>query len=140
MTAVHLSRRPTAEVEPHTVYTVASGDLRPSANVDVLADAAAAGGRPHAPPSPSSAGRCGAATPSTPATGHGFIGSQRAGIEVFKDIPPDAPLIVAEAVWQYSHHVLAGPAHPPRPDPHRRQLAPATWPGPGRPAQPQRAA
>jgi hypothetical protein len=30
------------------------------------------------------------------------------GLEVFKDIPLDAPLIVAEAVWQYSHHVLAG--------------------------------
>ncbi len=30
------------------------------------------------------------------------------GIEVFRDIPTDAPLIVAEAVWQYSHHVLAG--------------------------------
>src|SRR5262245_20106178 len=39
---------------------------------------------------------------------HGFIDSQRKGIEVFRDIPPDAPLIVAEAVWQYSHHVLAG--------------------------------
>ena len=30
------------------------------------------------------------------------------GLEVFKNIPADAPLIVAEAVWQYSHHVLAG--------------------------------
>lgn len=40
--------------------------------------------------------------------GHGFIASQREGIEVFKNIPADAPLIVAEAVWQYSHHVLAG--------------------------------
>lgn len=39
---------------------------------------------------------------------HGFISSQKMGIEVFKNIPPDAPLIVAEAVWQYSHHVLAG--------------------------------
>ena len=39
---------------------------------------------------------------------HGFIGSQREGIEVFKNIDPSAPLIVAEAVWQYSHHVLAG--------------------------------
>ena len=29
-------------------------------------------------------------------------------MEVFRSIPPDAPLIVAEAVWQYSHHVLAG--------------------------------
>jgi L-fucose isomerase-like protein len=39
---------------------------------------------------------------------HGFIDSQKYGMEVFKDIPPDAPLIVAEAVWQYSHHVLPG--------------------------------
>lgn len=39
---------------------------------------------------------------------HGFIDSQRMGIEVFKSIPPDAPLIVAESVWQYTHHVLAG--------------------------------
>jgi hypothetical protein len=40
--------------------------------------------------------------------GHGFIGSQREGMEVFRKINPDAPLIVAEAVWQYSHHVLHG--------------------------------
>src|SRR5207244_1148056 len=39
---------------------------------------------------------------------HGFIASQREGIEVFHSIHPEAPLIVAEAVWQYSHHVLAG--------------------------------
>lgn len=39
---------------------------------------------------------------------HGFIASQRQGIEVFRNIDPDSPLIVAEAVWQYSHHVLAG--------------------------------
>ncbi len=39
---------------------------------------------------------------------HGFIDSQRMGIEVFKSIPANAPLIVAESVWQYSHHVLAG--------------------------------
>ena len=39
---------------------------------------------------------------------HGFIWSQRMGMDVFKGIDPDAPLIVAEAVWQYSHHVLAG--------------------------------
>jgi hypothetical protein len=39
---------------------------------------------------------------------HGFIASQREGIEVFKRLDPTAPLIVAEAVWQYSHHVLAG--------------------------------
>ena len=39
---------------------------------------------------------------------HGFIGSQKEGMEVFTSIHPDAPLIVAEAVWQYSHHVLHG--------------------------------
>ena len=42
------------------------------------------------------------------ATGHGFIASQRMGMDVFKEIPRDAAVIVAEAVWQYSHHVLAG--------------------------------
>jgi hypothetical protein len=39
---------------------------------------------------------------------HGFIGSQKEGMEVFRKIPADAPLIVAEAVWQYSHHLLHG--------------------------------
>jgi hypothetical protein len=39
---------------------------------------------------------------------HGFIDSQRLGIEIFRTLDPDAPLVVAEAVWQYSHHVLAG--------------------------------
>ncbi len=39
---------------------------------------------------------------------HGFIDSQRMGIEVFKSIDPNAPLIIAESVWQYTHHVLAG--------------------------------
>lgn len=40
--------------------------------------------------------------------GHGFIASQREGMDIFAGIDPDAPLIVAEAVWQYSHHLLAG--------------------------------
>ncbi|MFA9494507.1 MAG: fucose isomerase [Candidatus Bathyarchaeota archaeon] len=40
--------------------------------------------------------------------GHGFIWNQRMGMEVFRNIPKDAKIIVAEAVWQYSHHVLAG--------------------------------
>jgi len=39
---------------------------------------------------------------------HGFISSQRMGMNVFHKIHPDAPILVAEAVWQYSHHVLAG--------------------------------
>ena len=57
-----------------------------------------------------------------PETGHGFISSQRMGLEVFKGIPSDAPLIVAEAVWQYSHHVLAGLRTHRGPDPHGREL------------------
>jgi hypothetical protein len=43
-----------------------------------------------------------------PVEGHGFISSQRMGMDIFQTIHPDARLIVAEAVWQYSHHVLAG--------------------------------
>jgi hypothetical protein len=39
---------------------------------------------------------------------HGFIDSQKYGIEVFRGIPVDAPLIIAEAVWQYSNHLLPG--------------------------------
>jgi L-fucose isomerase-like protein len=39
---------------------------------------------------------------------HGFITSQKQGMEVFRDIDPDVPLVVAIAAWQYSHHVLAG--------------------------------
>lgn len=89
------------------VLLVASGDLRPSANQNcwaaqqemeqqLTAAVAAAGhelARAHA---------------YKPAERHGFIASQREGIEIFKQIDPEAPLIVAEAVWQYSHHVLAG--------------------------------
>ncbi len=39
---------------------------------------------------------------------HGFISSQKEGMQIFADIDPDAPLIVAESVWQYSHHILHG--------------------------------
>src|SRR6478735_2719677 len=101
------SAAPTPPVEPGVVWTVASGDLRPAANVtcwptqaqleaDVAAAVAALGWRVQR------------GHEFDEAAGHGFIDSQRAGIEVFKQIPPDAPLIVIEAVWQYSHHVLAG--------------------------------
>src|SRR5436190_12643109 len=40
--------------------------------------------------------------------GHGFIQSQKEGIEVFRSMDAKAPLIVAESVWQYSHHLLHG--------------------------------
>src|SRR5690606_10928271 len=39
---------------------------------------------------------------------HGFIDSQKMGMEVFRNLDPEKPLIVAESVWQYTHHVLAG--------------------------------
>jgi hypothetical protein len=46
--------------------------------------------------------------PFKPDEQHGFIGSQKEGMQVFATIDRRAPLIVAEAVWQYSHHVLHG--------------------------------
>lgn len=92
---------------PKTAYLIASGDLREAANT---------GGWPVQVEL--EAGVTGVfadlgwtvirANDVDPETGHGFISSQRMGLEVFKNIPVDAPLIVAEAVWQYSHHVLAG--------------------------------
>jgi hypothetical protein len=55
---------------------------------------------------------------------HGFIYSQRMGMDVFLKIPPDAPIIVAEAVWQYSHNVFSGLQH------HRGPiLTVANWSG-----------
>ena len=89
------------------IQLIASGDLRLSANQtcwpaqhameSALAAAVAAEGRELV-----------RAHPYKEDEKHGFIASQREGIEVFRNIDPDAPLIVAEAVWQYSHHVLAG--------------------------------
>jgi hypothetical protein len=39
---------------------------------------------------------------------HGFIYNQRMGMDIFASIHPDAPIVIAEAVWQYSHNLLAG--------------------------------
>ena len=39
---------------------------------------------------------------------HGFIASQKDGLDVFAELDRTAPIIIAEAVWQYSHHVLPG--------------------------------
>lgn len=99
---------PTAPTVPEkTAYLIASGDLRESANVAgwatqvelerIVADAFAANGW-----------KIVRANEVDPVTGHGFISSQRMGLDTFATIPPQAPLVVAEAVWQYSHHVLAG--------------------------------
>jgi len=46
------------------------------------------------------------AHPYKPAQSTGSSGSQKEGMEVFASIDPQTPLIVAEAVWQYSHHIL----------------------------------
>ena len=100
-----LTERPKAAEK--TIYTVASGDLRLTANVKTWAmqqqveQAFAAAVeelgwslvRAHGV---------------DPEKGHGFIDSQRRGMDVFATIPSGAPLVVVEAVWQYSHHVLAG--------------------------------
>lgn len=48
------------------------------------------------------------AHPYKPDLGHGFIASQKEGMAVFATINPKQPIIVAEAVWQYSHHILHG--------------------------------
>src|SRR6185437_13149039 len=48
------------------------------------------------------------AFPVDAAKGHGFISSQRMGMDVFAEIDPDANLVFATAAWQYSHHVLPG--------------------------------
>ena len=39
---------------------------------------------------------------------HGFISSQRMGMDVFMKIHPDSSLVFATAAWQYTHHVLHG--------------------------------
>ncbi len=48
------------------------------------------------------------AFPVDPRKGHGFISSQRMGMDIFAEIDPDANLVFATAAWQYSHHVLPG--------------------------------
>jgi hypothetical protein len=89
------------------VLLIASGDLRLSANQkcwpaqqemeQALSQAVAKGGY-----------RLVRAHPFDQDQRHGFIASQRQGMQVFAQIDRRAPLIVAEAVWQYSHHVLHG--------------------------------
>jgi L-fucose isomerase-like protein len=89
------------------VYLVANGDLRQSANVE---------GWPVQAQLEANVIRAIEGLGTTvvrahevdAAKGHGFIDSQKRGFEVFRDIPADAPVVVVESVWQYSHHVLGG--------------------------------
>ncbi|MGL5929494.1 MAG: fucose isomerase [Dermatophilaceae bacterium] len=95
------------EAPERTVYLIASGDLRESANQAGWAVQEAVERRVV-----EAVERRGwtvvRAHEFQPDAGHGFIASQRQGLEVFASIPPDSPLMVVEAVWQYSHHVLHG--------------------------------
>src|SRR5574340_1840814 len=92
---------------PEPVILIASGDLRLSANRDCWAAQSRAEEAVIA-----AIGKEGREVrrghPCDPQKGHGFIDSQKYGMEVFRNIPPDAPLVVVEAVWQYTHHVLSG--------------------------------
>jgi hypothetical protein len=94
-------------LKPKHVYLISSGDLRLSANQKcwpeqarmeaTLARALKAEGW-----------KVARAHPYDPQKQHGFIDSQKMGMAIFRELDPKAPLIVAESVWQYSHHVLAG--------------------------------
>jgi hypothetical protein len=90
-----------------TVLLVANGDLRQSANEKTWPGQLAMEQQLTA-----AVARLGyklvRAHPYKPAVKHGFISLQKEGMAVFATIDPKTPIIVAEAVWQYSHHVLHG--------------------------------
>jgi hypothetical protein len=104
-------QQPVAAARPklgkREVYLMANGDLRLSANQrcwaaqdamekEIVAAVEAAGWKVLR------------AHPYKADQKHGFISSQKEGVAVFRQLDPTAPLIVAEAVWQYSHHLLHG--------------------------------
>jgi len=95
------------KIARNTVVLVASGDLRESAN-QVCWSAQAKMERDLR----EAVRACGfdivRAHPYKAKAKHGFLSSQKEGMRTFSRIDPDARLIVAEAVWQYSHHVLPG--------------------------------
>ena len=108
MSIQSLYREPSVpKVRSKHVLCIASGDLRLSANATCW-PAQAAMERDLAAAVQACGYTLDRAHPADNGTGHGFIASQREGMKVFEAIDPDAPLIVAEAVWQYTHHVLAG--------------------------------
>jgi hypothetical protein len=100
-----IAPRPAAE--PKTVYVVANGDLRLTTNVKTWAKQQEVEAQFGA--AVEAAGwKVKRAHGVNPKTGHGFIDNQHYGMQVFKSIPKEAPLVVVEAVWQYSHHLLHG--------------------------------
>ena len=92
---------------PRKVLMAASGDLRQSANETCWPAQAAMEAKVT-----QALNACGVeverAQPYDPARKHGFVASQKEGIDVFANVDPDMPIVVAEAVWQYSNHVLPG--------------------------------
>ncbi len=97
----------TKRLAPKHVYLVCSGDLRLSANQQCWPEQAkmeAALGKALK----AEGWRVVRGHPFDKQKKHGFLDSQKMGMEVFRTLDPEAPLVVAEAVWQYSHHVLAG--------------------------------
>ncbi len=92
---------------PKTVYLIANGDLRLSANQKCWAQQAKMEAALTAAIK-AEGWRVIRAHPYDEARQHGFIDSQKMGLEVFRGLPADVPLIVAECVWQYSQHILPG--------------------------------
>ena len=96
-----------APIKGNEVLLVASGDLRQSANkVCWPAQADMEQKLTHAFAEEGVTLR--RAHPYVESLEHGFIYSQRMGMDVFATIHPDSPIVIAEAVWQYSNNVLAG--------------------------------
>jgi hypothetical protein len=91
----------------NTVYLVANGDLRLSAN-QKCEPAQAAMEKALVSAIQRECFNVKRAHPFDETKGHGFIDSQKMGLRVFSSIPQDAPIVVAEAVWQYSQHLLGG--------------------------------
>ena len=92
---------------PLTVTLIANGDLRISANQNCW-DEQNKMEQSLIGVIESMGGKVERAHDYDPVEKHGFISSQRQGMDVFAKINRTSPIIVAEAVWQYSHHILAG--------------------------------
>jgi hypothetical protein len=92
---------------PGEVVLIANGDLRQSANL-LCWPAQAEAERAVIQAFAAEGLKVRRAHPYREDLKHGFIFSQRMGMDVFERIDPASPLVIVESVWQYSHHVLAG--------------------------------
>jgi hypothetical protein len=99
--------KPPVPVSANEVLLIASGDLRQSAN-KVCWPAQAEVEKKLTEAFEAEGITLRRAHPYNEELGHGFIYNQRMGMDVFTTIDPDAPVVIAEAVWQYSHNLLAG--------------------------------